>query len=386
MASSLNLFGTKRGVILVAALLCVSAGLGWQSSTRRRKHYLPSPAKTGTHGDLPYPPQDALPGGRDVETPYGSIRVYEWGPEDGERVLFVHGITTPAVALGEMARAMAARGYRVMMFDLFGRGYSDAPSDLTYDTRLYVSQILLVLASSPISWTKFRLIGYSFGGGVCVAFTRYFPHLVRSVCLTAPGGLIRRHHIGFWSWLYHNSGLLPESLVKYLVRRRIRPDPEPVRVTAGSEKPINGDRDPNGGPQFNCASVSKASKVTVSEVVTWQVDNHEGFVMAFLSSIRNGPVYARQTREDFECLSEILKRRRSGSMSDDNEASGKVLLVLGKDDGLIIRDECIEDAYAALGKDGVEVTIFDGGHEFPISAGAAVASSIDKTWRLEKLK
>lgn len=36
--------------------------------------------------DLPYPP-DALPGGRDVNTPYGNIRVYEWGPENGRRVL-----------------------------------------------------------------------------------------------------------------------------------------------------------------------------------------------------------------------------------------------------------------------------------------------------------
>lgn len=36
--------------------------------------------------ELPYPP-DALPGARDVDTPYGSIRVYEWGPEDGRKVL-----------------------------------------------------------------------------------------------------------------------------------------------------------------------------------------------------------------------------------------------------------------------------------------------------------
>ena len=43
--------------------------------------------------DLPYPPT-ALPGARDVDTPYGNIRVYEWGPVDGRRVLLVHGIST----------------------------------------------------------------------------------------------------------------------------------------------------------------------------------------------------------------------------------------------------------------------------------------------------
>jgi len=70
---------------------------------------------------LRYPP-DVLPGGRDVNSPvclglvplvvlgiiatsgvliglqYGTTRVYEWGPEEGRKVLLVHGITTPCVA------------------------------------------------------------------------------------------------------------------------------------------------------------------------------------------------------------------------------------------------------------------------------------------------
>jgi hypothetical protein len=64
---------------------------------------------------LPYPP-DAMPGARDVDTPFGSIRVYEWGPEDGPRVLFIHGISTPSVALNGLARNLADRGCRVMLF------------------------------------------------------------------------------------------------------------------------------------------------------------------------------------------------------------------------------------------------------------------------------
>src|SRR5271156_2676462 len=56
-------------------------------------------------GKLPYPP-DCLPGPRDVNTPYGSIRVYEWGPEDGRKVLLVHGVSTPCVALGAVAHGL----------------------------------------------------------------------------------------------------------------------------------------------------------------------------------------------------------------------------------------------------------------------------------------
>lgn len=63
-------------------------------------------------------PHDVLPGARDVASPYGSIRVYEWGREDGPKVLFVHGITTPCIALGGVAHALVDKGCRVMLFDL----------------------------------------------------------------------------------------------------------------------------------------------------------------------------------------------------------------------------------------------------------------------------
>jgi pimeloyl-ACP methyl ester carboxylesterase len=60
-----------------------------------------------------------LPGARDVASPYGSIRVYEWGREEGPKVLLVHGITTPCIALGGVAHALVDRGCRVMLFDLY---------------------------------------------------------------------------------------------------------------------------------------------------------------------------------------------------------------------------------------------------------------------------
>jgi hypothetical protein len=64
---------------------------------------------------LPYPP-DAVPGGRDVNSPYGTVRVYEWGPEDGDKILLIHGISTPGIAMADLARKLVRRGCRVMMF------------------------------------------------------------------------------------------------------------------------------------------------------------------------------------------------------------------------------------------------------------------------------
>jgi hypothetical protein len=64
---------------------------------------------------LPYPP-DALPGPRDVQSPYGTVRVYEWGPEEGDKILLIHGISTPGIALADLAHKLVRRGCRVMMF------------------------------------------------------------------------------------------------------------------------------------------------------------------------------------------------------------------------------------------------------------------------------
>lgn len=65
--------------------------------------------------ELPYHPA-ALPGARDVDSPFGSIRVYEFGPRDGEKVLLIHGISTPSIAMTDLAHKLVGRGRRVMLF------------------------------------------------------------------------------------------------------------------------------------------------------------------------------------------------------------------------------------------------------------------------------
>ena len=64
---------------------------------------------------LAYPP-DAMPGARDIQTLYGSTRVYEFGPVTGRKVLFVHGDATPCLIFAHIAQALAERGCRVMLF------------------------------------------------------------------------------------------------------------------------------------------------------------------------------------------------------------------------------------------------------------------------------
>jgi hypothetical protein len=95
---------------------------------RNRKHAVsihaitPSPLKTilpnleaRDINQLAYGP-DYFPGARDVSTPYGSCRVYEFGPVGGHKVLLVHGISTPCISLGGLAHELAKKGCRVMLY------------------------------------------------------------------------------------------------------------------------------------------------------------------------------------------------------------------------------------------------------------------------------
>ena len=107
---------------LWAALAAVVLATVWLTRQRPRQPTIPSPRDTllphlsaEQAANLPYPP-DLLPGARDVATPYGVMRVYEWGPETGDKVIFIHGDATPAPILGPIAHDLVEKGCRVMMF------------------------------------------------------------------------------------------------------------------------------------------------------------------------------------------------------------------------------------------------------------------------------
>ncbi|KAL4804830.1 Alpha/Beta hydrolase protein [Aspergillus unguis] len=334
-------------------------------------------------------PLDVLPGARDVQTPYGSIRVYEWGPEDGPKVLLVHGITTPCVSLGGLAHALVDRGCRVIVFDLFGRGYSDCPADLPQDERLFTTQIFLALTSSPISWTgagsgRFCLVGYSLGGGIAASFASYFPQLLTSLVLLAPAGLIRDSHITFRTRLLYSGGL-PERLLKYLSGKRLRagplsgPSPQQKKSIRPSDA-LTQELPSESGAEKQILSRSYPN-VTVPAAVFWQVNNHAGFVHAFVSSMRNGPILGQRQRQTWERLGGYLAKQNALSAEEQKSnglPSDKVVIITGENDSIIIQNEVLEDARATLGGD-VTCKHFSAGHEFPSTKYSEVAQIVFDT-------
>lgn len=341
--------------------------------------------KLATH---PYPP-DCLEGACDISTPYGNIRAYEWGPETGRRVLFIHGISTPCIALAGLAQALVEQhGCRVMLFDLFGRGYSDSPNTTAcpQDAKLWTAQVSLVLGSSELDWwtSGFTIVGYSLGGGIAADFASWFPRAVDGLVLIAPAGLMREERVAWWSKLVYG-GILPTRLTERVVRKRLTSTPtqqQPEKIAVGALKSAEAEvpdemedcRDPQlfpGRPRFS-----------IAEAVDWQIDAHPGFVPAFISSIQNSPIGGQHHR--WRLIGSRLDHQRA---NPNNEAAsktgmveGRVLLLLGKDDSIIVADEVAADAADAMGRNNIEPKVLDGGHDLPMANVAGCATAIIDFW------
>ena len=383
--------GLNIPTVLTASTL-IASGVLLQAfwSSGKRSKVIVSPRETllpklsaAEIADLPYPP-DSLPGARDIASPYGTVRAYEWGPEDGPKVLLVHGISTPCLALGSVATGLVEKGHRVLLFDLFGRGYSDTPADLNHDIRLFSTQILLVLTSSPLSWTgagsgKFALLGYSLGAGISAAFASYFPDLINSLILIAPSGLIRPHNLGRANRLVYSQGVIPEAILHRAVKRRLKTPLFPSNTPVDSEN--LGARDAVKG-EMNLESndhvmlSKKHPGVTIESAVSHQVDHHAGFVGAFMSSIRNGPII-----EQHALWRKIARRltEQNASGSEGGLKNGKVLIILGQHDAIIKTNELVHDATEVL-EGNVEFRYIDAGHEAPINHGDMVVDYIMEFW------
>lgn len=286
-------------------------------------------------------------------------------------MLLLHGISTPCVSLGGVARGLVGKGCRVLLLDLWGRGYSDM-TDLPLDSRLYTTEILLAITSSPLSWTPdgFSIVGYSLGGGITVDFASWFPDMVNSVVLLAPGGLIRPYHFS-WSSRTLFKGLIPESTLEWIIHRRMG---GAGAVKNLMEKTKTGDQDHpttrdelkgNRDPQFESAMISldeSRSPVTIADVIQWQIGNHQGFVKGFISSIRHSSI--ENSHEGWTRL----------SIRND-----KVLVIAGTTDPVIIAKELYEDAEATIG-DRLDFREIVGGHEFPVTDADKVVDIVSEFW------
>jgi pimeloyl-ACP methyl ester carboxylesterase len=107
------------------------------------------------------------------------------GPQTGLPVVLVHGFSVPYFIWDPTFAFLTASGFRVLRYDLFGRGYSDRPN-LRYDVDLFCKQLRELL--DTLGLDRVNLIGLSMGGPISATFTARHPERVRKLVLVDPAG------------------------------------------------------------------------------------------------------------------------------------------------------------------------------------------------------
>jgi pimeloyl-ACP methyl ester carboxylesterase len=156
-------------VIPLAIALCALAA--WPVLAERRRG-LPDPG--------------AAPG-RLVRLSQGTTHFRWIGPARGPVIVAIHGIATPSPLWEALAAGLAGTGYRVLVYDLYGRGFSEAVPG-RQDQAFFLRQLEDLLADQGLA-EDLTLLGYSMGGVIATAFAAARPERMKRLILLAPAGI-----------------------------------------------------------------------------------------------------------------------------------------------------------------------------------------------------
>jgi len=125
-------------------------------------------------------------GGSFIQLPNGMTHYELGGNESGKVVVLVHGFSVPNFIYDPTFKFLTQAGYRVLRYDLFGRGFSDRPRT-RYNLQLFVKQLTDLLDALRIT-RSLNLTGLSMGGPIASAFTVRHPERVNKLVLIDPLG------------------------------------------------------------------------------------------------------------------------------------------------------------------------------------------------------
>ncbi len=159
-----------RSTLIALAVLCAAAAVF---------HFVKNPEKRR----LDAAARELVPGSF-VALSGGTTHYEIGGPDTGRVALLVHGFSVPGYIWDSTYYALGMAGYRVIRYDLFGRGFSDRPN-ASYDGTFYDAQVSDLLDSLRVTGPV-DLFGLSFGGFVVAHFASTHPARVRTLTLVDP--------------------------------------------------------------------------------------------------------------------------------------------------------------------------------------------------------
>ena len=192
-----------------------------------------------------------------IQLPNGVTHYELTNSDDEETVVFVHGFSVPYYIFDPTFDFLTWSGFRVLRYDLFGRGFSDRPRT-RYNIDLFVNQLHDLLDALRLT-RPVNLIGLSMGGPITGTFTARFPERVKSLTLIDP------------------AGVRPVSLTPMLKAMKLPGVVEAVFGLVGSDAMVKGAAKDFYDPELVGMFMDRY-KVQMQ---------YKGFKRAILSSIRN---------------------------------------------------------------------------------------------------
>ena len=177
--------------------------------------------------------------GKSVRLSDGDIHYSVRGPADGQVVVLAHGFGVPQFVFEQTATGLVDAGYRVVLFDHFGRGWSDRPR-ASYDVDFFDRELTELITALDLP-EPVVVIGYSMGGVIAAEFAARHPERVAALVLLSPAGLMIEPFLGRifgrillipwlgdWLWRLRGHTLLMNDAV-------FKKSPDPGRCLQGDD-------------------------------------------------------------------------------------------------------------------------------------------------------
>lgn len=257
-----------------------------------------------------------LPPAQFFTTPTGKAAYYELLPtsdspsKSPDRVLFLHGVQTPALGMQPLASALhsAFPQAHCVLMDWWGHGLSETPV-LPHEGTLFHAQIDALL--DHLGWPSAHFVSYSFGSATTISYVAGGSDRVKSMALVAPAGLLRSADWTDLQRLYLKGG----SGVEDDARRWV------LQFLEGGDLVVPSDWKER---------VSRG-EVVAEAVREWQMRMHPGHTASVVGVFRDGGVYDKHA--DF---------------SKAAETGVKALFVLGALDDLSSREDLEQAGFSNI--------------------------------------
>ena len=162
-------------------------------------------------------------------------RIHYLDEGKGPVVVFLHGSGNGASGYSNFKHnypALVEAGYRVIVPDMIGFGYSDKPDDVEYPLDFFIECMKQLLDVVGIG--RYTLVGNSLGGAVALGFALAHPDHVERLVLMAPGGLndlpdyLAMPGMAMMFGLFNSGEPVTEARMKEFFRKAFVVDPDCV--------------------------------------------------------------------------------------------------------------------------------------------------------------